>query len=209
MTARFASVSSRLSSMRGTVPQFHSVEQGGTTQILDAFWIDQPGTTAGHEVQDAEGESSSRRAVLRFCSRRVSGSLESTLEGSASGPLALEPYPGLAVAEDTTMLRDALGNETWRTERWTLAWVDPALPPGMDNAGQILVAHFVGDPAAAEVATFQVAAATGTWTGATNLLVMADPEIEGTRRVFVVRTLHRQGGSVLDGAGPAAALGGL
>ena len=199
MTARFTSVSSRLSSMRATVPQFHSVEQGGTTQILDAFWIDQPGTTAGHEVQDAEGESSSRRAVLRFCSRRVSGSLESTLE----------PYPGLAVAEDTTMLRDALGNETWRTERWTLAWVDPSLPPGMDNAGQILVAHFVGDPAGAEVSAFQVAAATGTWTGATNLLVMADPEIEGTRRVFVVRTLHRQGGSVLDGAGPAAALGGL
>lgn len=194
MTARFASVSSRLSSLRATVPQYHSVEQGGMTQVLDAFWIDQPGSVTSYEQEDDEGEASRRTHAMRLCGRDAD-SVE----------------PGLMIAEDATLLADISGNDVWSTLRWTLAWVDVSVPAGRDNAGQMVVAQYAGPTVGADpdaVLTMQVAAATGTWAGATNLLVVGAAE-GARRRVFVVRTLNRQGGSVLAAGGLAAALGGI
>jgi len=203
MTARFAAVSSRLSSMRASMPQFHSVELGGTTQIMDAFWIDQPGTVLAYTQSDDEGEASRRVSAMRIASR---------LDGSTG---ILAPEPGLYIAEETTLLADVSGNDVWCTQRWTLAWVDPSAEAGKDNAGQMIVAHFIGAPVDYEadpdraLAVFQVAAATGSWAAATNLLVVADPARPGTRRVFVARTLNRQGGSVIAAETLPAALGGV
>jgi hypothetical protein len=191
MASQFLGISKRLSTLRAVTPLYHSIELGGTTQVLDLMWVDLPGSSFGYTLPDAEGESSSRVVSMYVLGRR---------DAETSSTL---PIPGLMLTADTTKLHETGpgGQEVWRTERWVMSWVDPSQPAGMDNAGQMLVAQYAGGaPGSSDYFTMQVSAATGSWTGATNLLVMDDADQPGLRRVFVLRTLNREGPSALTAA---------
>lgn len=201
--SRFASIAGNLRQIRSEYPRFHSIEQGGTTQILDLVWIGAPGTATRYELTDDEqffspGVPPSRRSwTLHQATRREPG------DAPDVPPSIL---PGLTVYEVTTRLRNPAGILALRTTRLVLAYTDPEAAAGKDNAGQMVVAYYAGpdyeaDPEDPEppapvvdgqVYRFQVSAATGSWASATNLLVVRDPHMPAMLRIFVARTINEE-----------------
>jgi hypothetical protein len=203
MGSRFYATAGTLSQLRSETPRFHSVEQGGTTQLLDLVWYGDPAASTVYTLQDSESDfspgiaNSSRYWALHHCSRR---------EPDAPPGTRPETFPGLMLHEVTTQLTSIVGQPAFRITRLVLAWVDPAAPAGADNAAQMLVASYTGaDTQLAEgVTRFQVSAATGAWATATNLLVVPDPDHAQLRRIFVSRTLNEQ--AAATGAAPLETL---
>lgn len=208
--SRFASTAGTLAQIRSEYARYHSIEQGGTTQLLDLLWFGgPPSLTQRYELEDDERSfrpglpPSTRSWALHQASRRP----DPVPGGDPPAPL---PFPGLTVHEITTRLRNVAGLLALRTTRLVLAWTDPDAPPGLDNAGQMLVAYYAGpeyapdpadgspptEPPADGVLRFQVSAATGTWQGATNLLVLPDPDHPTFTRIFVARTLNEEAAAV-------------
>jgi hypothetical protein len=204
--SRFSSIAGTLAQIRTEYPRYHSIEQGGTTQVLDLIWFGAPGTTQRYELEDDEQSfkpgvpPSGRYWALHQASRRSMDDDPGTLP---------RPLPGLTVHEITTRLRDNAGTIALRSTRLVLAWTDPDVPAGLDNASQMLVAYYAGpdytpDPATGApppqplgtVMRFQVSAATGVWQGATNALLLPDPDHPGLTRLFITRTLNEEAASV-------------
>jgi hypothetical protein len=209
--SRFASTAGTLAQIRSEYPSYHSIEQGGTTQLLDLLWFGgAESLTQRYELEDDERSfrpglpPSTRSWALHQASRRIDP------DDPAEQAAPPQPFPGLTVHEITTRLRNVAGLLALRTTRLVLAWTDPDAPPGLDNAGQMLVAYYAGpeyapdpaddsppiEPPADGVLRFQVSAATGTWQGATNLLVLPDPDHPAFTRVFVARTLNEEAAAV-------------